>query len=159
MVPALQDPGGKPERLTLGSLKALTLAEARQRARALIGSVADGGNPQAIRRKAAGAMSFEALADRYLDEYAKPNKASWKNDEGYLKRARAAWTGRTAESITRADVVALLETIRATAPVSANRTRSVLVTLFGWALEGGWSRPTPPPGSRPGRRRLHASAP
>ncbi|WP_262299006.1 tyrosine-type recombinase/integrase [Microvirga sesbaniae] len=140
--------GGKPERLTLGSLKAVTLAEARQRAKALNGSVADGQNPQAIRRKAKGAMSFDALADAYLTGHAMPGKASWKNDLGYLKRARSAWAGRSAESIVRSDVVALLEAIRATAPVSANRTRSVLVTLFNWAVETGLIPANPAAGVR-----------
>ncbi|WP_404292889.1 tyrosine-type recombinase/integrase [Microvirga sp. RSM25] len=140
--------GGKPERLTIGPLAAIPLHEARKRAKRLIGEIADGQSPQAIRRAASGALSFEAMADRYLGEYAKPNKSSWKNDEGYLRRARAAWKGRTAESITRSDVVALLEMIRTTAPVSANRTRSVLVTLFNWAVESGLVEISPASGVR-----------
>ena len=81
------------------------------------------------------AHTFDRLAERYLEEYAKPGKASWRNDELYLKRPCAAWRDREAKAVTRRDVIALLDGIKATAPVSANRTQSVLVTLFNWAVE------------------------
>ena len=46
-------------------------------------------------------MTFDALADLYLERYAKRQKASWKNDEGYLRaNARPAWGKRNAASIT-----------------------------------------------------------
>jgi hypothetical protein len=74
-----------PERLTLGPLSTIPLHEARRRAKKLLGEVADGENPQAIRRAKAEAVSFDVLADRYLEEYARPNKTSWRNDQTYLK--------------------------------------------------------------------------
>jgi integrase len=129
---------GRPtQRVNLGPVSALNVAAARAKAKTLIGGVASGADPAALRRAQIGALLFSTVADRYIEEYASQRKSSWKNDQGYLKRVKAAWTHRSAESITRSDVVALLEQIRATAPVSANRTRSVLVTLFGWALECG----------------------
>ena len=83
----------------------------------------------------ANAFTFERLAERYLAEYAKPRKASWRNDEIYLKRPRARWGDREAKSITRRDVIDLLDEIKQTAPVSANRTHSILVGVFNWAVE------------------------
>ncbi len=65
----------------------------------------------------------------------KPQKASWKNDEGYLRHARRVWGRRNAAAITRQDAAKLLFDVVATAPVSANRLRSVLVKLFGWACD------------------------
>jgi integrase len=77
------------------------------------------------------------LAERYIEEHAKPNKVSWQNDQGYLRRPREAWGKRAAASITRRDAIVLLDAIKKTAPVSANRTQTVLVTLFNHAVEEG----------------------
>ncbi|MBY0298075.1 MAG: site-specific integrase [Methylobacterium sp.] len=127
------------QRITLGRLADLTLADARERAARHRVAVADGGDPQlelkARQSAAESVLTFDALAQRYLDEYAKPNKASWKNDEGYLRRPRAAWGKRAAASITRRDAILLLDGIKKTAPISANRCQTVLVTLFNWAVE------------------------
>ncbi|UHC14437.1 site-specific integrase [Methylobacterium currus] len=127
------------QRITLGRLADLTLAEARERAARHRVAVADGGDPQremkARKSAAATILTFDELAQRYLDEYAKPRKVSWKNDEGYLKRPRAAWGKRAASSITRRDAINLLDGIKKTAPSSANRTQTVLVTLFNFGVE------------------------
>ncbi|PVE20393.1 hypothetical protein DC522_32600 [Microvirga sp. KLBC 81] len=131
--------GSGYERITLGSLQDLTLAGARERAVKFRGQVVDGSNPQKDRRErreaAKQVLSFDRLAERYLEEYAKPNKASWKMDEMYLKRPRAALGEREAKAITRRDVIDVLDTIKKTAPVSANRTQTVLVKLFNWAVD------------------------
>jgi integrase len=54
-----------------------------------------------------------------------------------LKRPRAKWGDRPVASITDDDIATLLEEIAADAPVSANRTQSVLHKLFAWAKEPG----------------------
>jgi integrase len=131
--------GGGYRRVTLGLLDDLTLADARGRASRYRVQVADGADPQGerkIRRAAASnALTFDALADRYLAEYAKPNKTSWRNDRSYLLRPREKWGDRDARSLTRRDAIDLLDGIKQAAPVSANRTQSILVTLFNWAVE------------------------
>lgn len=131
--------GDSYQRVTLGALPAVGLADAREHANRLRVEVAGGSDPQrermADRAAAANAFTFDHLAQRYLDEYAKPRKASWRSDASYLKRPRQAWGKRDAGTITRRDAIALLDEIKATAPVSANRTHSVLVTLFNWAVE------------------------
>ncbi|GEO18205.1 tyrosine-type recombinase/integrase [Microvirga aerophila] len=128
------------QRITLGSLIDLPLAEARDRARRHRTTIADGGDPQrhrkANREAAKNILTFDALAERYLQEYAKPRKASWKNDVGYLKRPRAKLGNKPAAAVTRRDVIDLLDGIKVDAPVSANRTQTVLVTMFNWAVEG-----------------------
>ena len=87
-------------------------------------------------RAAPAELTFDALADLYIERYAKRQKASWKNDEGYLRaNARPAWGKLNAASITSQDAARLLFEVVAVAPISANRLRSVLVKLFGWACE------------------------
>lgn len=123
--------GGRSyERVTLGSLSDLKLADARERASRLRVQVTDGGDPQLTRRQkrqaALDVLTFERLAERYLEEYAKPNKDSWKNDQTYLKRPREKWKTKAAAEVTRKDVIALLDQIKVDAPVSANRTQTIL---------------------------------
>ena len=142
--------GGPQRRASLGTLPAVGLAHAREQAARLRLDVAKGTDPQrermAKRAAAANAFTFDRLAQRYLDEYAKPRKASWRNDVAFLKRPRQAWGARDAATITRRDAIELLDEIKSTAPVSANRTHSVLVTLFNWAVEDQLLDATPSAG-------------
>jgi integrase len=135
--------GAAFRRVTLGRYPALSLVEARGAAERLRDRVRTGADPQQqtradreALRAAPEALTFDALADLYIERYAKRQKASWKNDEGYLRaNARPAWGQRNAASITSQDAARLLFDVVDVAPVSANRLRSVLVKLFGWACE------------------------
>ena len=135
--------GAAFRRITLGRYPALSLGEARAAAARIRERVRAGADPQEDKRTdrealhaAPTELTFDALADLYIERYAKRQKASWKNDEGYLRaKARPAWGKREAASITSQDVARLLFDVVASAPISANRLRSVLVKLFGWACE------------------------
>ena len=134
--------GAAFRRVTLGRYPALSLVEARAAAERIRDRVRAGADPQQDKRtdrealRAPEKLTFDALADLYIERYAKRQKASWKNDDGYLRaNARPAWGKRTAASITSQDAARLLFEVVAVAPISANRLRSVLVKLFGWACE------------------------
>jgi integrase len=132
----------KVVRLTLGSYPDLSLAKARALVENHRRSIAEGGDPRDQKRvqvmQARGeGLTFDQVADQYLEQYAKPRKSSWRNDESYLRRARAAWRRMPIAAITDDDVAKLLDGIAAEAPVSANRTQSILHRLFGWAKEPG----------------------
>ena len=132
-------------RITLGSYPSMTLADARAHAERLRVAVREGADPQHDTKTAITAarateereeLTFEALARKYIETYAKRHKASWSNDDGYLRRhALKNWGQRTASSITRKDVVRLLSDVVETTPTGANRTRSVLAKLFSWAVD------------------------
>lgn len=127
-------------RLTLAAVGKIAPEAARTQAKILLGTVANGADPAAEKRAnrpKRERLTFDELAQLYLDQYAKVRKSSWKNDEGYLKKPRAKWKRRIASEITDDDVAELLEEIGATAPVGANRTQSILHTLFSWAKEPG----------------------
>ena len=135
--------GAAFRRMTLGRYPALSLVEARAAAERVRERVRSGADPQQDKRAdretlraAPEQLTFDALADLYIERYAKRQKASWKNDAGYLRaNARPAWGKRNAASITSQDAARLLFDVVAVAPVSANRLRSVLVKLFGWACD------------------------
>lgn len=131
--------GKRNERVTFGSLDTLSLADARDRAARVRAEVVDGGNPQLTRRQkreaARNALTFEGLAKRYLNDYAQARKASWKDDEQRLGRARKALGTKEAASLTRRDIINFLDDVKRSAPVQANRTQSIICTMFNWAVE------------------------
>ena len=120
------------------------LSGARAWAEALRVDVAGGGDPQGERRlkreAESRALSFDAIADAYLERYAKPNKSSWEQDALFLRvHVRPAWGPLKASKISRdrAAAAALIDEIAKTAPKSANRTQTILSKLFNWAIESG----------------------
>ncbi len=128
------------KRLSLGRYPEVGLSLARQRAEEKRVEVAGGADPQGERKakREASALTFDSVADAYLERYAKPHKRSWANDALYLKaHVRPAWGARPANRISRADAATLLDAIAKAAPTSANRTQSILSRLFNWAIESG----------------------
>ncbi|MBR0993955.1 integrase arm-type DNA-binding domain-containing protein [Bradyrhizobium japonicum] len=129
--------------LNLGQYDDISLTDAKRKVGDHRRDIARDEDPRAKKRlerkKAARAeeLSFDQLADQYIEEYAKPNKDSWKNDQHYLKRARAAWGRLPAAAVTDDMAAELLDEIAEDAPVSANRTQSVLHKLFSWAKQPG----------------------
>jgi integrase len=133
---------GKVVRLTLGSYPGLSLADARIKVEQYRHLIAQGGDPRDEKRGAVTlakrqGKTFEEVAALYLEQYAKPNKASWQDDQSHLKRPRAKWRNIPISAITDDHVAELLDEIAVEAPVSANRTQSILHTLFRWAKEPG----------------------
>jgi hypothetical protein len=111
-----RETGKQYERITFGRADALTLADARDRAARVRAEVVDGGNPQLTRRQkrevAKNVLTFDRLVQRYLDEYSKPRKASWKDDAHRLKRPRAELGHKEAAAISRRDVIAFLDEVK-----------------------------------------------
>lgn len=134
-----REAGKQNERITFGSWDGLSLADARDRAARVRAAVLDGANPQLTRRQkreaARNVLTFDALADRYLDEYAKPRKASWKDDAQRLVRVRQVLGFKEAATITRRELISFLDDVKQKAPVQANRIQSVVCGLFNWAVE------------------------
>lgn len=125
---------GQMHRLTLGEYPAMTLGRARVVANRRNADLHDGRNPVAeAQREAVAAapgagdeLTYNRLADRYLEEYAKPRKRSWQDDEWYLKRVRAEFGTRIVSTVRRGDLVKFLRRLAATSIYNANRTQGVL---------------------------------
>jgi integrase len=151
--------------LNLGRYPGLDLSGARRKVAQHRETIAADEDPRRLqrqeRRRVADdeELTFNRLADLYVAEYVigaggeaavtafnetgkwpdipHPNKRSWKNDVQYLKRPREEWGGLPASSVADDDVAELLDVIAESAPVSANRTQSILHTLFKWAKQPG----------------------
>jgi hypothetical protein len=65
----------------------------------------------------------------------KPRNRGWREVERILIRELTPWLDRPIRSITRRDVIELLDRTADRAPVRANRVLAWTRRLFGWALE------------------------
>jgi integrase len=132
---------GKHRRLTIGKHPHLSLADARDRAREKIGEAQGGGDPAEDRRVRRSAdTTFKALADEVLAA-----KATATRDKTIRERRRIVdselvpvWGSRPAASITRRDVVQLVEAIGRRAPVMANRTLAAVKMIYNAGLRRGF---------------------
>ncbi|WP_048710734.1 tyrosine-type recombinase/integrase [Microvirga massiliensis] len=136
---------GKLTRLTLGRYPALSLAEAREKARQVIENAKAGGDPRRLeaeerRRKAKEQQTtFRGTAalfmERYVERELRPNTA--REYRRILQGSdTAAWRDRPISSISKDDVVDLLHRIEERgSPAAANRALAYLGKFFNWSLE------------------------
>jgi len=79
--------------------------------------------------------TFEALAQQFIEEYAEPNKRSWREDERILKRYFRLWHDRKPVDISRADLVSHLQKIkRENGPIMSNRCLASVRKMYSWAI-------------------------
>ena len=75
-----------PRWYSLGSSDAIGLADARRLASRIMFQVAEGKDPAAERKAARSRGTFEELAARYVEQYAKRNNQSWQQAEKLVRR-------------------------------------------------------------------------
>ena len=122
---------GKTTRATIGRYPDVPLGKARKRADAMRKEVSDGHNPvqrKRHERETAASKTFQALADRYLDEHARRKKRSADADERNLRlHVLPKWKNRPYAEIARRDVIELVEgLVTAGKPTLANRVQALI---------------------------------
>ncbi len=122
----------------LGRADALTLAEARRKARNFLGQVADREDPQAADDALRAASTVKSLVDIYLCKHAKPKKQTGNTDEQYLSRLLVPKLGsRLAVTITPADIADIHSTYGAKHPYAANRLLEIVRKMYHCAETWG----------------------
>jgi hypothetical protein len=113
---------GVKGRLTLGRFDVLPLADARERAREALKAAGCGDDPAIQKHRDREAPTLSQLADRYIDEYAKPNKRTWQKDRRLLDKNVLPEIGRKkAHLVTRVDLRGELMKIKnRPAPIAAS---------------------------------------
>jgi len=124
-------------RLTLGEYPVLSLAEACRLAGRHRSDARDGKDPAGERREAKQALTFETLAERWLERHAKIKKRSWQEDERMLRsNLLPALGAMKAEAITKSDVLRVIHGIMDRgASYQANRNLALVRTVFNWGLD------------------------
>jgi integrase len=92
-------------------------------------------------------VTFNQAADEYiawareeieLHNELRPRIKAWKDSEGYLRAARAAFGDRALASVTASEIVALLKTYTDRRKIAgANKVRTTLFSLFRFSAEAG----------------------
>ena len=132
---------GRPRRFTLGVYPRMPLADAREalaKAAKLLDKGVDPAEQElAARKDIRDSESFAELAHEWIERHAKPKRKTWQEAKRLLEAdAIPAWGRRKANSITRRDVIRLIEQIMDRgAPVVANRNLTLLKQLFKFGVQ------------------------
>lgn len=147
---------GRSRRMRIGDPAKLNLEEARRLARAKLGEVAGGADPQAQRlaeRQAHRAGRHDTVAvvvDRYIERHAKPHLRWHPELKRTLERdVVRKWRDRAISDIADTDVAVLVEAIADRAPVQANKTLVALKMLLNWCVEKRILKLSPAAGMKP----------
>ncbi len=148
---------GKRYRMVLGHFPAMTASELRARYLQARADRSQGINlVEEIERKRAESdaqriqdehrqqlednrLDFNVLADLYMNQYAKSNKKSWKEDERILNRDILPVFGtRKVDDVKRAEFTTFLSKIAVDAPVMANRVLACIRAMLNWGVNAGY---------------------
>ena len=134
--------GGVHRRMTLGAYPMLSLADARQRAREALAAATEGHDPAAEVRAAKAPKpaaddardTVAAVIDLFLRRHASRNRRADDVAAMFRRDVLPKWGARRIQEVTRRDVVELLDGIvDRGSPITANRVRAHMNTLFNWA--------------------------
>lgn len=85
-------------------------------------------------------LSFRSLAERWLEVHAKPKKRSWREDQLRLEKYIFPEIGNVpATEVQKQDIIRIVDSIATQgnggvgAPVSADRARVLISTIYNWA--------------------------
>jgi integrase len=134
----------RPIRFTVGRYPALSLVEARDRARDLLRDLQDGIDPRerdAERHRieaAKRANQFDAVAEEFIKRHVARARTANAIELRVRRELVARWGDRPIADISRADVVAMVDDIVDRGhPEAARQTLVYARRLFGWAIARG----------------------
>jgi hypothetical protein len=120
--------------LTIGTADVMDVDTARRQAAEVLLKVQTGVDVQAERQAQRGSGSFEELANRYRDEYAKHKNKSWRQPDALIaKNLMPRWAKLQAASISRSDVKSALAAIESGS--TAAQTLRAASAVFSWAIK------------------------
>ncbi|MES2676761.1 MAG: tyrosine-type recombinase/integrase [Pseudomonadota bacterium] len=135
---------GKPYRIKIGAFPDLSVGEARDKAIEYKNKIAKGINPAEEKGKLSNEMTFKELFDKYINEYAKHNTKSWKDDIAEMDRKAKHLYSMKLSDITRDEMNKLFNRITDnTGKGGANRFLDRLRAVFNKAIEWGWEGSNP----------------
>lgn len=133
--------GGTHRRMTLGAYPVLSLSEARQRARDALAAASEGRDPAGEAKEAKAAKKPDTdrdklsnVIDLFMKRHASHNRRGDDVMAMFRREIMDSWGDRDIRSIAKRDVIEVLDGIvDRGSPVTANRLRAHLNTLFNWA--------------------------
>jgi Arm DNA-binding domain len=124
---------GRPRWYHIGDADAFGLADARKLASRVMYQVAEGKDPASEKKAERSKGTFEELATRYVEVYAKHKNKSWKQADALVRRhLLPRWGKLQAADVSRSDVKAMITRIEA--PIVANQVLASASAIFAWAI-------------------------
>jgi integrase len=132
--------GRQQRRYTIGTIITHPkVADVRDRAREILQGVERGIDPAAVKTAPPVRQpdTVKGLVTQFIERYAKPKNRSWQETDNTLQRhVVSRWGTRDAVSISRRDVLELLdELVDRGNPIAANRVLAAIRKMFAWAVE------------------------
>ena len=130
---------GRMVRITIGRYPALTLDEARTKATGIRHDIAIGVDPRAQRQKEKRQPTVRDLADLYMENYSRPRKKSWREDERILRTYFQPLLMLKASECSREIVSKFHQRLGSEhGQYQANRCLALLSSIYGWAIRLGY---------------------
>jgi len=155
---------GRPAKLTLGRWPLMGIAAARAAASEAIGKVEHGNDPSLEKKASKAAKLAAELTERntikaLVELFDKRHLSGLKSGPSIRheldRHVVAAWGARDIQSITKRDVIDLLERIVDSGRiVTANRVRAYLSKFLNWAVERDIIATNPATGVKPVKREI-----
>src|SRR5262249_28699862 len=131
---------GQTRKHTLGSFPAVDLKTARVLGGKALRAVAEGRDPgrEKTEGRAAKADSVDRIVAEFLERHVRRSgrrRTAEEVERLFKLHVLPRWHGRTISDISRSDVIDVVDrVVDAGAPVAANRTLTVIKTLFSWCV-------------------------
>jgi integrase len=143
-------------RYKIGDYGAITLHQARERAKSLLGMIADGKDPAADRKQARRRFNSELVADlvaEFFSKHVAQNRSAAETERIFNTDIVPRLGNRSIHSLKKHDVIAVLEAIAdRDAPIMANRTLAALRKFLNWCVARGIIDKSPADGAEaPGK--------
>jgi integrase len=164
---AVRRPGkSTTSRIKIGTPETMTLAEARDRARELMRdpSALEEPESESVLDQLTSASPIDAVIAGFILRDQKPRNRSWKCSEQILRHDLKGWYARPLASITKADVLALLDRVLDRGkPRAVNLLLAHVKRMFNWCVERGLLETSPaatvkPPSPKSERDRVLTDA-
>ena len=127
---------GRPERITIGKFPQVTVEQAKKQAQQINAAIAEGKNPNELKRLERQVMTLGELFDYYLENHAKLHKKSWKTDTVNFRNYMKKWSNRRITDIDKMQVIKWHSHIGNSIGIyTANRALALLKVMYNKAIE------------------------
>jgi integrase len=127
-----------PAARAIGPVGAMTLAEAREQARRWIDAIKRGDDPRRSAAKLKNMSTFGAIIEDYLQRHVAGKRKAKDVNREIRKELLPRWRNKPLASITRQDVIQLVDEIKDRGAVyQAHNILGHVKTFFNWAIERG----------------------